>query len=243
MAPKWKFLIAVCLTVIFPLINPAPSSSQVFFPFETIAKGEISSYSYGGPGVLGADMVITDLQTWEWFWKQHTQGLSPAPPPPFVDFRRESVLAVLLGYQTSGGGPSIEIRSIEAISNNLSLSYKALNFRSVIVHVKENRRPGPLTVITNPFHIIKINRGHIGAVFHHEPAENPGVCQTNLNCGAEDYCAKDPEDCPGNGVCSAKPQACIQIYDPVCGCDLKTYGNACEAARNGMSFLYAGPCR
>lgn len=63
------------------------------------------------------------------------------------------VLAVLLGYQTSGGGPSIQIQSIEEIP---ACSSGADNFKTLRVVVSENREAGPLMVITNPYHIVKV---------------------------------------------------------------------------------------
>jgi hypothetical protein len=44
------------------------------------------------------------------------------------------------------------------------------------------------------------------------------------------------------GICTTKPQACYDIYKPVCGCDEKTYGNDCEAASAGVSILHEGEC-
>ena len=44
------------------------------------------------------------------------------------------------------------------------------------------------------------------------------------------------------GVCADIPQACDTVYDPVCGCDGVTYGNACEAAVAQMSIDHEGPC-
>lgn len=37
-------------------------------------------------------------------------------------------------------------------------------------------------------------------------------------------------------------QLCIEIYQPVCGCDLKTYSNTCFAQINGLIGWTTGKC-
>ena len=37
-------------------------------------------------------------------------------------------------------------------------------------------------------------------------------------------------------------QACIEIYQPVCGCDNKTYSNSCYAGINGLVRWTEGAC-
>ena len=67
-------------------------------------------------------------------------------------------------------------------------------------------------------------------------------CTSNSDCETGDYCSKSAGNCDGRGTCSPRPEQCSIIWDPVCGCDGATYGNACYAAMAGVNVEYDGEC-
>jgi hypothetical protein len=76
-----------------------------------------------------------------------------------------------------------------------------------------------------------------------------GGCQPcggigGVQCPAEQYCdygdqCRVPD---GSGTCYWRPRSCSDIDVPVCGCDDRTYSNACQATMAGVTVLHRGAC-
>jgi hypothetical protein len=84
------------------------------------------------------------------------------------------------------------------------------------------------------------------------PAPEGKMCGgfAGLQCEMTQFCNYEVEAggqgcdgiADGAGVCQATPRACTKEYQPVCGCDRHTYGNACDAHSQGVSILHKGAC-
>ena len=70
----------------------------------------------------------------------------------------------------------------------------------------------------------------------------PQNCQQAEDCSRREFCARPVGECDAVGTCRPRPEICLQLYSPVCGCDGVDYSNTCVAAAHRASVARADTC-
>jgi hypothetical protein len=70
---------------------------------------------------------------------------------------------------------------------------------------------------------------------------NVTTCSNNEDCKNNEFCNLD--SCTAeSGTCTLTPEACITLYEPVCGCDGNTHSNDCFRMMAKVPFAHTGAC-
>jgi hypothetical protein len=96
--------------------------------------------------------------------------------------------------------------------------------------------------IDNPLeHLVCYHTARVGPVEERVPRPR---CGDGLSCPGGQVCDREDATCSPDppGVCVVVPPVCIQIFDPVCGCNSVTYPNDCERLKAGVTLRHRGPC-
>jgi hypothetical protein len=113
--------------------------------FDTIEKGFLSGITEK------KNLIIRTEDEWAKLWNKHTSTRIPHPEAPVINFTENMILAVFMGQKPSGGF-AVEITRVERCENELVVFFNEVE-------------PPPdavvTTVLTQPYHIIRIERSNL----------------------------------------------------------------------------------
>lgn len=77
--------------------------------------------------------------------------------------------------------------------------------------------------------------------FAHTTGNGSNRCKSDNDCSVKQFC--EFNTCSSEkGICTNIPEVCPSFWDPVCGCDSKTYPNDCVRMASKVSKNRQGAC-
>jgi len=139
-----KYFLLVLLILVIACAGPLKKSGKLTdgpVEFQTILAGP---YSLVDTAYVS---LVKNQSDWEDTWLLAKGKIDPLPLTPTVDFEQEYVIAAFMGERTTSGY-KIEITEIEKHGDIID------------VFVKRFETPGMLTVMTNPYCLVRLPKGN-----------------------------------------------------------------------------------
>ncbi len=142
-----SLLLAPCVLIQRSVGDDGSKEPNDWVPFTTFGKGWVSYYGYDDYYFDGEYLAIKNQTAWASFWFNHTKGSTPQPPVPTnISWDVEMVLVSLLGWW-----PDCCVAR-----TNFTAAY--MDGDTLYAYVENIYGHGWLCMITNPYHIIVVER-------------------------------------------------------------------------------------
>lgn len=150
-----------------------------------------------------------------------------------------SITAELLDLGSRVDVAAVDLAAAGASDDKLAAGRDALAAAGVIVDATQGSMSGPAgtapTLVAHNFYLrVEPNGPAPCGGFVGTPCPDGQYCDITVDDACHGY------DLPG--VCKPVPELCYELYQPVCGCDGKTYSNDCWRVMARVQRDHQGEC-